>query len=91
MIEKGADMKVTDNFGRTLLHEWDPQPANQTQSKSIKPANQTADSRVDHFSSRLHETHQIGRHVIINRPDVPSMQVFFKEIPLKVRQLLESW
>ena len=26
-IEKGADMKATDNFGRTLLHEWDPQLA----------------------------------------------------------------
>ena len=32
LVEKGADMNVTDDFGRTLLHEWDPQPA--TTSKS---------------------------------------------------------
>ena len=30
LLERGADIEVTDNFGRTLLHEWDPQPATES-------------------------------------------------------------
>ena len=71
LIEKGADMKVTDKFGRTLLHEWNPQLAPQTGAAT--PCK--VDISLESFKKHI----RLDMSVIL-KATLPSMQLFCKEI-----------
>ena len=77
LIEKGADMKVTDSFGRTLLHEWDPQPALQTQALKM---NISLESFTEHIPlDKCDFKDQTSLHAAV-----------LQRNPMKVQQLLEA-
>ena len=80
LLEKGADIKVTDKFGRTLLHEWDPQPVPQTQ-----PATHP---KVEISLKNL------MKHIPLNTCDFKGQTSLHEAVlqrnPMKVRQLLEA-
>ena len=80
LIERGADMKVTDNFGRTLLHEWNPQPAPQTRAATACKDDISLESFMKHI--RLDECDfkgQTSLHAAV-----------LQNNPMKVQQLLEA-
>ena len=80
LIEGGADMKVTDNFGRTLLHEWNPQPAPQARAATACKDDISLESFTKHI--RLDECDfkgQTSLHAAV-----------LQNNPMKVRQLLEA-
>ena len=80
LVEKGVDMKVTDNFGQTLLHEWNPQPAPRSRAATASKVDISIESFMKHI--RLDECDfkgQTSLHAAV-----------LQRNPMKVRQLLEA-
>ena len=75
-VERGADMTIQDDFGRTLLHVWDPQPASQTQSApDISLGDFTQHIDIDEWDFKK---------------QTPLHAAVLQKNPLKVRQLLNA-
>ena len=80
LIEKGADIEATDNFGRTLLHEWDPQFLCKLQV--------TADDQLD-MSLKNFKTH-IPLDKCDFKNQTPLHAAVLQQNPLKARHLLQA-
>ena len=78
LVERGADMSITDSFGRTLLHEWYPQRTTDHQNAS------KLDISVEEFT----------KHITLDKCDfkqqTPLHAAVLQENLLKARQLLEA-
>ena len=78
LVERGADMSITDSFGRTLLHEWYPQRTTDHQNAS----------KLDISLEEL------TKHIALDKCDfkkqTPLHAAVLQENLLKARQLLEA-
>ena len=96
LVDKGADMKVTDNFGRTLLHEWDPQISFKSQAASDDQHSCKRDISLDSFKIHipLGKRKNFKTHIPLGKCDfkkqTPLHDAVLQENPLKARKLLEA-
>ena len=84
LMERGADMTITDNFGRTLLHEWNPQPSLHTRA--------TAE---DQHASKLDISLQsLMDHIPVDKADLkkqtPLHAAVMQENQYKARLLMKA-
>ena len=84
LVERGADMKARDNFGRTLVHEWDPQHTFQAGASANKQHASKLDISLECFM----------KHIPLDECDfkkqTPLHAAVLQKNPLKTRQLLEA-
>ena len=84
LVDSGADIKVTDDFGRTLLHEWEPQHSFQTRATTENQQVSKLDISLASFK----------KDILLDRSDfkkqTPLHAAVIQENLLKARQLLEA-
>ena len=84
LVERGADISVTDDFGRTLLPEWDPLHTFQTQATADDQHASKLDISLERFLKHIKlDTHDLKKQT-------PLHAAVLQENPLKARQLLEA-
>ena len=83
LVERGADMSITDSFGRTLLHEWDPHDTFESRASTDRHASELNIS-LESFT----------KHIPLDECDfkkqTPLHAAVLQENLLKARQLLEA-
>ena len=79
-VERGADMKGTDKFGRTLLHEWNPQPSLETRATTD---DQHASSKRDISLESLMERIPLEKSDL--KKQTPLHAAVLQKNPLKAR------